>query len=77
MIRKFLKRKSEDHKRIKFAYMNLTKQQIEGTQLNIIAKDYALYPLVYYIAGGNNTLGNVESADYEDLIDSFDQVVPN
>lgn len=72
MIRKFLKRKSEQFSLITFIYMDVSEEYRKTCSLNILKGDN--YPKVYHIRNGNQLLVSVENADYEGIYGSFSQV---
>lgn len=76
MIKKFLKRKSELFPLIQFVYMDLSADQILKTKLEIVKKDYDLYPLVYYIRDGNKILCTVTGCTEELAYETFDELSP-
>lgn len=72
MIRKFLKRKSEQFNLITFIYMNVSDEYRTTGSLNILKGDN--YPKVYHIRNSNQVLVSIEDADYEGIYESFSQV---
>lgn len=72
MIRKFLKRKSEQFSLITFIYMEVLEEYRKTGSLNILKGDN--YPKVYHIRNSNQLLLSVEDADYDGIYDSFSQV---
>jgi FlaA1/EpsC-like NDP-sugar epimerase len=72
MIRKFLKRKSEQFSLITFIYMDVSEKNRTITTLNILKGDN--YPKVYHIRNNNQVLVSIVDADYEGVYESFSQV---
>lgn len=71
-IRKFLKRKSESFPLITFVYMEIS--DADRKTLNILKGGIKDYPRVYHIRGGNNIMVQVNAANEETIIESFNQV---
>lgn len=72
MIKKFLKRKSEQFPIITFIYMYVSEDYKNNASLNILKGDN--YPKIYHIRNNNQILVSVEDADYESIYESFSQV---
>ena len=72
MIKKFLKRKSEQFSLITFIYMDVSEEYKKIGSLNILKGDN--YPKVYHIRNSNQVLVSIENADYDGIYESFSQV---